>query len=878
MPYLVGLMWVLASIGITACGSTEPTVPEVTLEASSGPAGSVLTVYGLDVDACPLRTSEIKVGGETAPAVLDGKGEVLMRLPLFYDEDLKWAAPPSGPQDVEIYCKGTLLTTLLAAITVTELQPAPGTTAAIVANYAQILSDYERLASVLAPEPGIQQQIFSASLGTLDVLLRGSEPESLPVLFESLAEEGPEILAIMDAVYAAGHLDEAVAAFRSLLEEMSAHAVASEVGAPSGSALATAPLSASKAAIHDWSDVIPLSDLSLAKGMQAYVVLDSFSKDFVEQTAGGFSYWMDWLELFGVKSRVASVVGATLFFADFIMNKLVVSALPAKLKEIDLTILQTELQNSEVVACQFTVEAFNVPAQLSITNIKDLVLQVLGLASSDDAPDPGEVLEWVDRLEKMLPDITKFALNMYERQLKEYAALNPGIFQFDRKLFAIVPDLKFLAIGETRELYELQPNESNVIHPLDSQLKWQASETHWGSAELYITPGAGPEDGFWGSLYRGRAFGESSTRSNGVRVKVGELALVLEQHSVSVPEDDIATVGVKLSHSPAEQEDSVDVYAKQVSGDPDISVVSRHPLVFDDTNWNDYKYVVLAAAEDEDDEDGEATISVSADVDVYGEGPITIEASIAATEEDNDRLGFVTSTHKLSVPEGETATFDVKLNQEPPSAVTATVTRPSGDTDITVQSPLVLRFDAGNWDTYRTVTLYARPDEDLEIGSAQIRIASHTLDIDDRFITATEVEDIEPSLTITFEEWNDDQKLSVVATVPVTLDPENYRYPLGVGTGDAHQTGNFGEFVGTVHLEITNYPYDQICYGCGPICYDRQSSDDVMLEIWSLITWADSGSRAFTVLVPFGQDSVFEWTGTCPDSTVSYDIRAELIQ
>ena len=139
------------------------------------------------------------------------------------------------------------------------------------------------------------------------------------------------------------------------------------------------------------------------------------------------------------------------------------------------------------------------------------------------------------------------------------------------------------------------------------------------------------------------------------------------------------------------------------------------------------------------------------------------------------------------------------------------------------------------------------------------------------------MEDIEPSLAITFEEWNDDVRLSVVATVPVTLDPENYRYPLGVVTGDAHYTGTSGKFVGTARLEISNYPYDQICYGCGLICYDRQSSDDVMLEIWILIAWADSSYPAFTVLVPFGQDSVFEWTGTCLHSTSAY-IRAELIQ
>ncbi len=124
---------------------------DVTFDPPSAPAGSTVKVFGLEVDACPLRTSEIRVAGETAPAVLNERHEVLMRVPLFYDEETKWAAPPGGPQDVDVFCKGTLVATFPKAIAITDLPPAPGTTEALVADYQQLVSDYKALTDALAP-------------------------------------------------------------------------------------------------------------------------------------------------------------------------------------------------------------------------------------------------------------------------------------------------------------------------------------------------------------------------------------------------------------------------------------------------------------------------------------------------------------------------------------------------------------------------------------------------------------------------------------------------------------------------------------------------------------------------------------------------------
>ena len=72
---------------------------------------------------------------------------------------------------------------------------------------------------------------------------------------------------------------------------------------------------------------------------------------------------------------------------------------------------------------------------------------------------------------------------------------------------------------------------------------------------------------------------------------------------------------------------------------------------------------------------------------------------------------FVLSTGSLMVPEGETATFTVRLLMDPGETVEVTVARESGDPDITVESGALLIFDPCNYSIPQTVTLAAAEDE-----------------------------------------------------------------------------------------------------------------------------------------------------------------------
>ncbi|MHC4728404.1 MAG: right-handed parallel beta-helix repeat-containing protein [Planctomycetota bacterium] len=85
---------------------------------------------------------------------------------------------------------------------------------------------------------------------------------------------------------------------------------------------------------------------------------------------------------------------------------------------------------------------------------------------------------------------------------------------------------------------------------------------------------------------------------------------------------------------------------------------------------------------------------------------------------------FVLSTESLTVPEGQTATFTVKLLLDPHETVQVTVANVSGDPDITVQSGGSLTFNSSNYSVPQTVTLASAEDPDYFSDSAIIEVSA----------------------------------------------------------------------------------------------------------------------------------------------------------
>ncbi|WP_245899026.1 glycoside hydrolase family 6 protein [Nonomuraea indica] len=92
----------------------------------------------------------------------------------------------------------------------------------------------------------------------------------------------------------------------------------------------------------------------------------------------------------------------------------------------------------------------------------------------------------------------------------------------------------------------------------------------------------------------------------------------------------------------------------------------------------------------------------------------------------------------LSVPEGGSATYAVRLAAQPSGNVTVTSTAGGGDADLTVTGGASLTFTPTTWNTAQNVTVSAAEDADTAHGSRPVTVASSGLS--SVTVTATETD------------------------------------------------------------------------------------------------------------------------------------------
>jgi hypothetical protein len=142
-------------------------------------------------------------------------------------------------------------------------------------------------------------------------------------------------------------------------------------------------------------------------------------------------------------------------------------------------------------------------------------------------------------------------------------------------------------------------------------------------------------------------------------------ALVVTPTSLSVPEGGMATYAVKLQSAPS---GNVTVASTAGSGDPDLTVSAGGSLTFTSANWNVAQNVTVSAAEDADSVNGSRSITVAS-------SGLTSVGVHRHRGRQRQRSGARCSPDSVSVPEGNTATFAVRLQTQPPSNVTVTTDR-----------------------------------------------------------------------------------------------------------------------------------------------------------------------------------------------------------
>ena len=185
--------------------------------------------------------------------------------------------------------------------------------------------------------------------------------------------------------------------------------------------------------------------------------------------------------------------------------------------------------------------------------------------------------------------------------------------------------------------------------------------------------------------------------------------------------------------------------------------------------------------------------------------PSSVTVTITDPETVADPRGVTLSTTALSVPEGGTLSYTVKLATQPTGIVYVVAVMESGDGDLTVSSEtdtapnsalVVLEFTTLNWSTAQTVTVTVAQDEDKTNGTATILhlALSGGYDRVRATITASEVDDDElPPLPADYINYLRNQGISE-NQLQQDLDPDHdgspnvFEYYFG---SDASDTSSF---------------------------------------------------------------------------------------
>ncbi len=189
-------------------------------------------------------------------------------------------------------------------------------------------------------------------------------------------------------------------------------------------------------------------------------------------------------------------------------------------------------------------------------------------------------------------------------------------------------------------------------------------------------------------------------------------ALIVTPTQLQTDEGARIAFTVRLATAPA---NTLSVSIQRTAGDSDLSVQSGSSLAFTAANWSTPQTVMIQAVEDADATDDTADFSVSAT------GLSTETVRVFAL--DNDAPTIVISSAALTVTEGSSNTFNVRLTGPPSSPVTLTAARTSGDPDLFVSSGTSLSFNSTNFSTAQTVVVTSAEDADAGNGSASITIS-----------------------------------------------------------------------------------------------------------------------------------------------------------
>jgi hypothetical protein len=188
--------------------------------------------------------------------------------------------------------------------------------------------------------------------------------------------------------------------------------------------------------------------------------------------------------------------------------------------------------------------------------------------------------------------------------------------------------------------------------------------------------------------------------------------LVLVPTSLTVDEGGNDTYTVVLS-APGK----TDVTVKISSADTAVATVSHSSLTFTPQNYATPQTVTVYGTQDED-----STNNTGLQIGHTASGggyDISTAQNVTVTVTDDDTPSLVMSRTELTVNEGGTGTYTVKLNTQPTGSVTVDITGAGGNNEVTIDKSSLV-FTTENWNSAQTVMVTGVEDDDDQNGSTTI--------------------------------------------------------------------------------------------------------------------------------------------------------------
>ena len=139
-----------------------------------------------------------------------------------------------------------------------------------------------------------------------------------------------------------------------------------------------------------------------------------------------------------------------------------------------------------------------------------------------------------------------------------------------------------------------------------------------------------------------------------------------------------------------------------------MATVSHSSLTFTPQNYATPQTVTVYGTQDEDSAEGTTTIPHTASGGGYD---ISTAQNVTVTVTDDDTPSLVMSTTELTVNEGGTGTYTVKLNTQPTGSVTVNITGAGGNSDEVTIDKSSLVFTTETWNSAQTVTVTGVEDD-----------------------------------------------------------------------------------------------------------------------------------------------------------------------